>query len=134
MRFTLQQIKDTHAKVKSGADFPQYAADLKDLGMTGYTIDIRVGKTTYTDIDGAILSTESVYDTVPLDEKVDQERFMERLKLHQEGGTDYPTFCNDCMENGVAGWTLDFGEMTCYYFDGKGDGVVVEIIPGVQKQ
>jgi hypothetical protein len=27
--FTLQEIKDAHSKVKSGADFPKYVHDLK---------------------------------------------------------------------------------------------------------
>jgi hypothetical protein len=29
--FTLQQIKDAHSKVETGADFPKYIKDLNDL-------------------------------------------------------------------------------------------------------
>ena len=32
--FTIQQIKDAHSKVKSGADFPQYMQDIIALGVT----------------------------------------------------------------------------------------------------
>lgn len=131
MKFTLQQILDTHAKVKSGADFPQYVQDLKDLGMAGYTIDVSTGKTTYSDTDGAILATDLAYEPLALSTELNKEQFAERLKLHQQGGTDYPTFCRDCADNGVAGWLLDFDKMTCTYFDAQGNDVLTEQIPGV---
>lgn len=34
--FTIQQIKDAHSKVKSGADFPRYMQDLIALGVKSY--------------------------------------------------------------------------------------------------
>lgn len=131
MKFTLQQILDTHAKVKSGADFPQYVQELKDLGMARYTIDVSTGKTTYSDTDGAILATDLAYEPLGLSTALNKEQFAERLKLHQQGGTDYPTFCKDCADNGVAGWLLDFDKMTCTYFDAQGNDVLTEQIPGV---
>ncbi len=33
--FTIEQIKEAHAKVKSGADFPNYIHDLIILGVKG---------------------------------------------------------------------------------------------------
>ena len=32
--FTIEQIKNAHAKVKSGADFPTYVQNLIKLGVT----------------------------------------------------------------------------------------------------
>ncbi len=132
MKFTLEQVHAAHAKVKSGADFPQYVQDLKDLGMAGYTIDARTGKTTYSDTEGAVLSGDVAYEALPLNEVLNKEQFAERLKLHQQGGTDYPTFCKDCTDNGVVGWLLDFDKMTCTYFDAQGNDVLAEQIPAVQ--
>ncbi|WP_367174818.1 DUF1398 family protein [uncultured Chryseobacterium sp.] len=34
----------------------------------------------------------------------------------KKGRTDYPTFCKDCVENEITGWTLDFNKVTCAYF------------------
>ncbi len=34
--FTIQQIKEAHAKVKSGADFPKYIQDIIALGVTSF--------------------------------------------------------------------------------------------------
>lgn len=34
--FTIHQIKEAHAKVKTGADFPSYIQDLTALGIERY--------------------------------------------------------------------------------------------------
>ncbi|RYD91206.1 MAG: DUF1398 domain-containing protein [Sphingobacteriales bacterium] len=132
MKFTLEEVDAAHTKVKSGADFPQYVKDLKDLGMTGYTVDARTGKTTYSDTEGALLATAMAYVPLLLNEVLNREQFAQRLKLHQQGGTDYPTFCKDCTDNGVAGWLLDFDKMTCTYFDVQGNDVLTEQIAAVK--
>lgn len=132
MKFTLDQVQAAHAKVKSGADFPRYVQDLKDMGMAGYTIEVSTGKTTYSDTEGAMMATDVAYEALPLNEILNKEQFAQRLKLHQQGGTDYPTFCKDCTDNGVAGWLLDFEQMTCTYFDAQGNDVLKEQIPSVQ--
>ena len=35
--FTVQQIKEAHSKVKSGADFPKYIQEIKGFGVIGFT-------------------------------------------------------------------------------------------------
>jgi len=34
--FTVEQINKAHEKVKSGADFPEYIHEIKQMGVTGY--------------------------------------------------------------------------------------------------
>ena len=34
--FTVEQIKAAHSKVQSGADFPAYIREIKELGVTHY--------------------------------------------------------------------------------------------------
>lgn len=41
--FTLDQIREAHAKVKSGADFPHYIQDLIVLGVQKYDIFVHDG-------------------------------------------------------------------------------------------
>jgi uncharacterized protein YbcV (DUF1398 family) len=36
--FTLEQIDEAHAQVKSGADFPNYIQEIKKLGVTAYKV------------------------------------------------------------------------------------------------
>ena len=38
--FTLKQIKAAHSKVKSGADFPKYIADIKKLAVNAFETSV----------------------------------------------------------------------------------------------
>jgi len=51
------------------------------------------------------------------------------LKAHQQGKTDYSTFCSDCAKSGVEKWAVSMEEMTCSYFDKAGNKLLVEVIP-----
>lgn len=130
MKFTLENITAAHQKVKSGADFPQYIQDLKSLGVSHYTTYVSDGNTRYFNTEQQSVHTGSKYDTLIISEKTNLDQFSTRLKLHQQGGTDYMTFCKDCAENGVEGWKIDMEAMTCTYFDKEQNEVLVEQIPG----
>ena len=45
--FTIEQIKTAHAKVKSGADFPAYIREIKQLGVAAYETWVTDGHTEY---------------------------------------------------------------------------------------
>ena len=45
--FTVKQIKYAHAKVKSGADFPQYIQDIIALGVTSFETFVFDNHTNY---------------------------------------------------------------------------------------
>ncbi|KMQ64678.1 phage envelope protein [Chryseobacterium angstadtii] len=130
MKFTIEQIKAEHQKVKSGADFPQYIKAIKDLGVSKYTVAVADGNTQYFDTENETAQTGKKYEPLNISRNLNLEYFKERLKLHQQGGTDYPTFCNDCAENGVIGWKMDLNAMTCTYLDEQGNEILVEQIPG----
>ena len=129
MKFTIDEIKAEHQKVKSGADFPKYIREIKNLGVSHYTSFVDSGNTKYFDAKNNFAETGAKYDTLKISEDLNLDQFKTRLKLHQQGGTDYPTFCKDCAENGVEGWKMDLNEMTCTYFDTKGNDVLVEKVP-----
>lgn len=129
MKFTIEEIKAEHQKVKSGADFPKYIQAIKNRGASHYTVYVSDGNTEYFDTENQSDSTGSKYDALTISENVNLENFKSRLKLHQEGGTDYLTFCKDCAENGVEGWKMDLNTMTCTYFDKAENNILVEQIP-----
>ncbi|MGG5208083.1 DUF1398 domain-containing protein [Chryseobacterium sp. MIQD13] len=130
MKFTIEQIKAEHQKVKSGADFPKYIQAIKNLGVSKYTVYVANGNTQYFDTDNETANSGKKYDELSVSENLNLEHFKTRLKLHQQGGTDYLTFCNDCAENGVEGWKLDLNAMTCTYFDKGENDILIEQIPG----
>lgn len=129
MKFTIEEIKAEHQKVKSGADFPKYIQAIKDLGVSHYTAYVADGNTEYFDSENYSADTGSKYEALSVSEDLNLDNFKLRLKLHQQGGTDYMTFCKDCAENGVEGWKMDLNEMTCTYFDLKGNHILEEIVP-----
>jgi len=127
--FTIAQIEDAHSKVKSGADFPNYIRDIKLLGVKGFTTYVNDSHTVYHSADGSEIQSEGKYAPLAIAGASDAVHFENRLKAHQQGQTNYFTFCNDCAETGIEKWVVDLDEMTCTYYDKAGKEILVEAIP-----
>ena len=128
--FTVEQIKAAHSKVKSGADFPKYIQDIKQLGVTAFETWVIDRHTKYFGKDGYQTKSEPMYENLDIAKKSDKEKFIQNLKIHQEGKTDYNKFCRDCAETGIEKWFASLGEMTCTYYDKGANRILVEQIPG----
>jgi len=50
--FTVEQIKEAHSKVKSGADFPKYIKEIKILVLTAFETRVKDSCTEYFGADG----------------------------------------------------------------------------------
>jgi len=129
MKFTIEEIKTEHQKVKSGADFPKYIQAIKNLGVSHYTAYVADGDTEYFDSENHSVNTGGKYESMPVSADLNLDQFKTRLKLHQQGGTDYMTFCMDCAESGVEGWKMDLNQMSCTYFDKNGNDILEEKVP-----
>ena len=129
--FTLSDITDAHAKVRSGADFSRYIQDLIVLGVQKYDIFVHDGHGEYTSADGDTLVYPAKYDTLTVADTSDAEGFTERLRAHQQGQADYMTFCQDSANAGVEKWTVDTTAMTCTYYDKAGKMMLEEKIPTI---
>jgi len=130
--FTIGQIEESNSKVKSGADFPRLVQELIALGVKANNIYVSDGHAEYFGNDGESVKTDANYPPQEVAEKSDGEKFRHYLEIHQQGQTDYPTFCVHAAETGVEKWTLDFEKMTCTYFDKAGNELLVEQIPTVK--
>lgn len=129
MSFTIDQIKAVHAKVKSGADFPNYVQDLIKLGIIHYDTYVHDGHTRYFGNEDHQVQSEPKYPALIIPSAGNSEQFKYYLKIHQQGQTDYPTFCRHAAETGVEKWTVDTVAMTCTYFDKAGNTMLVEQVP-----
>ena len=127
--FTVDQIKQAHSKVKSGADFPAYIQDIKKLGVTYYETFVSDGHTEYYGANDYTTSTIAKYDSQRISEASNTEQFKVDLIAHQQGKTNYPTFCNDCARSGIEKWAACMDKMTCTYYDKAGNEILVEEIP-----
>jgi uncharacterized protein YbcV (DUF1398 family) len=128
--FTIEQIKEAHDKVKSGADFPNYIQDLIILGVKGYDTFVNDGHVQYYGVNNYSVATDEKYDEIKIAESANKERFIEFLVMHQDGQTDYLMFCNHAGQCGIARWRVDIIEMTCTYFDSAENEILIEKIPG----
>ena len=128
--FTVEQIKAAHSKVKSGADFPTYIQDIKQLGVIAFETWVVDSHTGYFGKDGFQTKSKPMYESLVISEKSDKAKFTDCLKIHQQGKTDYITFCRDCAETGIEKWFASLEKMTCTYFDKEGNEILVEQIPG----
>ena len=127
--FTIDLIKTAHSKVKSGADFPAYIRDIKKLGVTFYETFVTDGHTEYYGDNDFKTSSAAKYDALTIAQVSNIEQFKADIKAHQQGKTDYPTFCNDCAKSGIEKWAVCMDKMTCTYFDKANKEILVELIP-----
>lgn len=90
MKFTLEQINE--AQIKSGNIFPLLIQQFELLGVANFITFVTDDHTDYFNDEKESITSELTHDLV-ITENANTEKFLERLKLHQNGGTDFPTFC-----------------------------------------
>lgn len=127
--FTIEQIEHAHEKVKSGADFPRYIQEIKELGVEGFVTWVKDSSTEYFGANNFTTNSEPKYDELIISENSDNESFQTRLKEHQQGKTDYFAFCKDCAKTGIEKWVARLDDMTCVYYDKAGNEILIEPIP-----
>ncbi len=129
--FTIQQIKEAHSKVKSGADFPKYMQDIIQLGVISFETFVFDNHTDYYGNNEFTISSEGRSELLIVADESNIEQFKSDLKTHQQGKTNYPTFLVDCAKSGVEKWEVIMDKMTCSYYDKLGNVMLVEKIPSV---
>ncbi|CCG53158.1 Protein of unknown function, putative bacteriophage envelope protein [Flavobacterium indicum GPTSA100-9 = DSM 17447] len=127
--FTVEQIKTAHGKVKSGADFPAYIQEIKQMGVTHYEAYVTDGHTDYHGGSDFMVTVPAKYEPLVIADVPNLEVFKSELIAHQQGKTDYLTFIRMCAETGIEKWEICLSQMTCTYFDLAGKVVLVEQIP-----
>lgn len=127
--FTIEQIKDAHVKVKSGADFPRYIYELKALGVSGYQTFVADGHTEFRSADGNLITSEAKYAQIAVAGSSNSKMLQNALTIHQAGGSDFQAFCQQAADAGVEKWEVNMEAMTCVYYDRATNVMVTERIP-----
>jgi len=128
-KFTADQLKAAHSKVRSGADFPAYIKEIKALGVTHYETYVSDGHTDYHGAGGYTANVPAKYDPMAIADTLKSELFKTELLAHQQGQTDYLVFIKMCATAGVEKWMIRMDNMTCTYYDKAGNEILVEAIP-----
>jgi len=129
--FQLEQIESSHKKVKSGSDFPIYIKELKELGVLSYETFVIDGHNSFFGEGNYEVESQNKYSTLLISEISNADQFKNDLIDHQNGKTDYLTFCNDCAKSGIEKWIVNLNDMTCTYFDKSGKQILKENIPSI---
>ncbi len=127
--FTLEQIAAAHAQVKSGADFPRYVQALKGLGLAYYDFYVADGHSEYVATTGERLDAAAKYAPLAVAAIGDAAALRHTIAIHQQGQTDFPTFCQQAADAGVQYWRTDVVNLLCVYVDGAGTAILTEPIP-----
>lgn len=127
--FTVEQIEEAHDKVKTGADFPGYIQEIKEMGVIAFETWVTDSHTEYFGKNGFQTKSSPHYEKLSISDSSNGVKFSQYLKSHQQGETDYFTFCQHCAETGIEKWFVSLEEMTCSYYDKVGNKILVEKIP-----
>jgi uncharacterized protein YbcV (DUF1398 family) len=74
------------------------------------------------------VASPAKYTSLSISDEVDKDGFVANLKKHQQGGSDYMTFCQHCAEAGIAKRVVDMAIMSCTYYDLAEHIILVEAI------
>ncbi|NWJ50158.1 MAG: DUF1398 domain-containing protein [Bacteroidetes bacterium] len=127
--FTVEQIEKAHEAVKSGADFPMYIQEIKQMGVTAFETWVNDSHTVYFGENNFSTTSQPQYEKLTIADQSDNEKFAHYLKIHQQGETNYFTFCAHCAETGIEKWVVCLEVLTCTYYDKAGKEILVEPIP-----
>ncbi len=127
--FTVEQIKEAHSKVKSGADFPSYIKEIKVLGVTHYEAYVTDGHIDYHGASDYTAKVPAKYEPLVIADTSKVVAFKAELIAHQQGKTNFLTFIKMCANFGIEKWAICMDKMTCTYYDKAGNVILVEEIP-----
>ncbi|AXF84403.1 hypothetical protein DTO96_100106 [Ephemeroptericola cinctiostellae] len=127
--FTLEQLAAAHAKVKTGQDFPRYVQEIKGLGLAYYDFFVTDGHSEYVARSGEMIAAPAKYASKTIAAEPKAEALRHTIAIHQQGQTDFMTFCQQAADAGVRYWRTDAVNLACIYVDMAGNEMVNEPIP-----
>ncbi|HTM97867.1 MAG TPA: DUF1398 family protein [Pedobacter sp.] len=131
MMFTIEDIRNAEQKIKTGADFPLFIKEIKAMGVERNDVYVMNGMSIYFGNNEHTVESAPAYETLLIEEQSSAQDLQKALKIHQEGQTDFQTFCRQAASAGVEKWVTDLKEMTVSYLDMAGNELIVEKIPSV---
>src|SRR5690606_3630716 len=103
--------------------------EINERGVTAFETRVSDSHTQYLGKDGYQVKSRPQYKARAIADRPDLEQFRPYSDLHQQGATDYFTFCQQCAETGIEKWSVCLNKMTCTYYDKAGNEIWIEQIP-----
>lgn len=127
--FTIDDINRAGERIETGADFPRFAKELKEMGVLRSDTYVMDGMAIYFGDDNHTVESGPIYENLLIAQQSSVADLQTALKEHQAGKTDYQTFCKQAAGAGVEKWIIDFPNMTVTYLDIAGTPLLTEHIP-----
>jgi len=122
-------MKAAHARVKSGKDFPAYVQEIKRNGLLYYDFMVKDGRSVYHGVNGFQISSDPIYQEKSISVQAAPAAVRQIIAEHQQGKSNFLTFCRLVGDAGVEKWVVDTRTMMCTYYDLEGNNMVAEPIP-----
>lgn len=100
------------------------------MGMSHYDHFVADGRIRYTGSNGFHIDAPAKWPEQAIATEGDAAQLKTALETHQQGGSDYLTFCQQSAAAGVEKWTTDMQAMRCSYYSLSGAVLLEEVIPG----
>jgi uncharacterized protein YbcV (DUF1398 family) len=126
--FTLEQINNVHARLGKQSSLHDYLSALHALGVMRYDSFLSDGHSEYYGKDGTKIVSEAEHEKHTIAATCNKEGFLEHLRLHEQGKTDYFEMSKGLAGCGIEKWTFDTENMSITYYDLKGNDVLSEAI------
>lgn len=126
--FTIEEIQATEREMETGADFPKFAAKLKNMGVTRADIFVTNGVAIYYGKADEVAESAPVYEILAIEPKSNAIDFKESLKNYRAGTIDHQTFGRQAAGAGIEKWIINLKEMMVTYLDSAGNEILVEKI------
>lgn len=126
--FTLEQINELHNRLGAMKTFAAYVAGLKELGIQQSVSYVADGHSSYLGADGYEVVSVPVHELLIVAEASDKAQFLQHLRLHEQGKTDYLTMSEGLAASGIEKWIIDTVHSTMNYYDKQGNLILTESI------
>jgi uncharacterized protein YbcV (DUF1398 family) len=126
--FTLEQIDDIHKRLGKRSSLPEYLKALRAIGVERYDSFISDGHSEYYGTPNLKVVSLAVHAILTVAEKSDRDKFLNHLRLHEQGQTNYFEMSRGLAESGIEKWTFDTSKMTIAYYDRAGQVLLKESI------
>ena len=128
--FNIEEIKASESKIKTGADFPQFIKEIKEMGVVRNDVYVSNGLSVYFNSDDhSVQASPDEYPVLVINDESSVDKLKHALQVHQKGETNFITFCKQAADAGVEKWVVDLNKMTCTYLDTAQKELVKEQIP-----
>ena len=124
--FTREQIEELHRRLGNAETLSDYVRSLATLGVVRYDSFVSDGHSEYLGPDSHRVISPPAHDDLSVAEDSDRDAFVDHLRRHEQGETNYLEMSKGLADSGVERWTVDTHAMTITFLGRSGEVLLVD--------